>query len=455
MKTIQSVARFFPESCGGIQTHLLEILPSLQAQGIESKVAASIESQKEDTYNYQGIEVYRYPVLTRPPEEPNHGEVPHDGFQFFADWLKQNSADIYHQHQWNFTCGLPHLRLAKQLGLATVVTLHLAQAICQRRTMLLNGQQQCDGKIDLIRCSSCCDDLTSKFPNLAVKALSQIPLSCLGRLSLPQSVYAPTSLSNTKGALLRPLAVPAYVKARQRSLQEMAQFADRIVAVCEWLYQALLDNGVPKEKLVLCRCGIADSWQQTQATSTRNNNCLQVGYLGRWSQMKGVHILIEAIKSLPADLPIELKIHAIAEENKYSQQMMEKIKDDSRIQTLPPLTREELPSALAKFDLLAVPSQCLETGPLVVLEAHACGTPVLGSNLGGIAELVQHDINGWLVEANNIQAWADALSKLAFNPNLLDRLRQDIQPVRTVSTEATELKTMYEQILSISRPVCV
>ena len=45
---------------------------------------------------------------------------------------------------------------------------------------------------------------------------------------------------------------------------------------------------------------------------------------------------------------------------------------------------------MANFDLLAVPSQWMETGPIVVLEAHAVGTPVLGANLGGIAELVHH-----------------------------------------------------------------
>ena len=43
---------------------------------------------------------------------------------------------------------------------------------------------------------------------------------------------------------------------------------------------------------------------------------------------------------------------------------------------------------LAGFDMLAVPSQWQETGPLVVFEAQALGVPVLGSDLGGIAELI-------------------------------------------------------------------
>lgn len=444
MKTIQSVARYFPEKCGGIQVHLSEILPILKSRGIESKIAASTTSQHEDSYYYNNIEVYRYPVFPRPPEEPNHGQFAHGGFELFANWLKRQQADIYHQHQWNFTCGLPHLKLAKQLGFKTIVSIHLAQAICQRRTMLLNGIEICDGKIDRVRCSSCCDDLTSQLPDVAIKTLSHVPISWLSSIPLPQSVYAPTSIEKTKGILLRPLAVPAYVAARQRSLLEMAQFADRIIAVSNWLYQALLINGVPEEKLVLCRCGIADSWQQTKSKSSEKNHFLKVGYLGRWNRMKGIDVLVKAICQLPANLPIKLDIHAIAEDEQYYQSVLKLIEDEPRISILPPLSRENLAPALANFDLLAVPSQCLETGPLVVLEAHACGTPVIGSNLGGIAELVTHGVNGWLVEATNIKAWTNALTKLIQDSNLLQKLRQGIQPVRTLSTEVAELISIYK-----------
>ncbi len=52
---------------------------------------------------------------------------------------------------------------------------------------------------------------------------------------------------------------------------------------------------------------------------------------------------------------------------------------------------------LASYDATVVPSQWLETGPLIVLESFAAGTPVIGSNLGGVAELVSHDRDGWLV----------------------------------------------------------
>ncbi len=394
MKTIQAVARYFPEQCGGIQVHLSELLPGLQAQGVESKIAASVDESQEDTYNYGGVEVYRYPVFPIPKKEPNYGQFPHGGFEYFARWLKQQKADIYNQHQWTPKCGLPHLRFAKELGMATIVTVHLPHPICQRGTLMLNGQQACDGKIDQVRCSYCCG-VPKSVPSSAIKSLSRtpMPVSVMAGELLRSLDYAPapikaTQVHNKAGGLLRPFSVPAYVAARQYGLVEMVKYADRIVAVCQWLYEALLANGVPKEKLVLCRYGVSDSWQKRVLPLKQQNRPLRVGFLGRWDAVKGIHILVEAVKSLPTDIPIELFIHGVPQDETYRKEIMVRVAEDTRIHIKRQLTREELPSALPNFDVLAVPSQWLETGPLVVLEAHALGIPVVGSDLGGIAELI-------------------------------------------------------------------
>ena len=61
------------------------------------------------------------------------------------------------------------------------------------------------------------------------------------------------------------------------------------------------------------------------------------------------------------------------------------------------------PAFLSRIDVLAVPSQWLETGPLVVLEAFAAGTPVIGSDLGGIRELVSDGRDGLLVPHDDVR----------------------------------------------------
>lgn len=447
MKTIQSIARYFPDPCGGIQIHLSELVPVLRANGIESQVTAAHRFQ-ELIYHHNGIEVHRYPVVTAPKPEPNHGHLPPRALEGFLRWLQRQDAALYHQHQWTPECGLPHLKAAKELGLATVVTIHLPVPICQRNTLMFQGQEACDGQINWVRCSRCCG-VPGQLPTAAIQLLGRlpIPVSQVARGLLRRSPSLPASLRGMAETLLTPFSIPRFVAARQDSLREMVRWSDRIIAVSQWLYDALLLNGVPPEKLVLCRCGVSGDLKKSSARAALPDKRLKVGFLGRWNANKGIHILVEAMQQLPAEAAIDLVLYSIEDDPVYRQRLLARIGNDPRIQIAPPLTRDQVAPALAKLDVLAVPSQWLETGPLVVLEAHACGLPVLGSHLGGIAELVQHRVNGLLLPPRDPQAWATALLQLSDDPGLLHQLRRGIRPVRSIGTEAMELAALYRHLV--------
>jgi glycosyltransferase involved in cell wall biosynthesis len=102
---------------------------------------------------------------------------------------------------------------------------------------------------------------------------------------------------------------------------------------------------------------------------------------------------------------------------------------------------------LRSYDLLAVPSQGLETGPLVVLEAFAAGVPVIGSRLGSIAEIVRDEVDGVLVPNATAEGWAHALRRFSEDRGLIERLRTAVHPPRTMSTVAKEMATLYRQTL--------
>jgi glycosyltransferase involved in cell wall biosynthesis len=125
---------------------------------------------------------------------------------------------------------------------------------------------------------------------------------------------------------------------------------------------------------------------------------------------------------------------------------------DHRIRFHAPVTRSAVIPTIARHDLLAVPSQWLETGPFVVLEAFAAGVPVLGSDLGGIAELVSHAVDGILIEPASLRAWSDALARLAGDPGLLARLKAGVRPPRRMEAVAREMHELYRELLSRSSP---
>jgi glycosyltransferase involved in cell wall biosynthesis len=94
-----------------------------------------------------------------------------------------------------------------------------------------------------------------------------------------------------------------------------------------------------------------------------------------------------------------------------------------------------------------VPSVWYENSPNVILEAFAHRTPVIASDLGGMAELVQHDVNGLVFEPGNAKALARQLRRLLDDSDLLARLRDGITPVRTIGDEMRQVIDIYGSVV--------
>ena len=77
------------------------------------------------------------------------------------------------------------------------------------------------------------------------------------------------------------------------------------------------------------------------------------------------------------------------------------------------LDKPELKRLIGEARALVLPSEWYENAPVSVLEAYALGRPVIGTQIGGIPELVVHSETGVLVEPGNVAMLADALSVVA------------------------------------------
>lgn len=449
MKSIHTTNWYFPDSSGGVEVYIDALLQGLQAHGVEAIVAAPRQGNGEDTYEYNNIPVYRYPIFPEFTKIQRIKQLPHGGFEFFINWLKNHQADIYHQHSWRFDCGWHHLAQARRLGMATVVTIHIAEPLCLRDTMMRHGKEACNGLIDATNCSRCLG-VSERMPTWALERLSRLPLTL--------SVAAEKKLLAAKSIRLRQLgrtfSTPTLVTEHRRQLMQLVTLADRVILPSKWQYEAFRLNGFPEEKMLLCRQGVASKFERKVVATKLQNSTFKIGFLGRWQESKGVLTLVEAVHRLAADVSVELILHA-THPGKYDMGNRDKVLAiaavDQRIRIAKPLSRQAVPEVLASFDLLAVPSQCMETGPLVVLEAQAVGVPVLGSNLGGITELVHHGVDGWLVPANDVTAWTQAIATLAKDADLLAKLRQGIRPVRTMDDVALEMLALYQELLAAAQ----
>lgn len=139
-------------------------------------------------------------------------------------------------------------------------------------------------------------------------------------------------------------------------------------------------------------------------------------YVGRLSEEKGPDVLIRAAAlagvavDIVGDGPERAALEALAT------QLGARVRFHGR------LPRAEVLAKMRAAAVTVVPSRCYENQPLAVLESFACGVPVIGSDLGGISELVEPGVDGALVAADDPQSLADALTSMLGDRAVLSEL---------------------------------
>jgi glycosyltransferase involved in cell wall biosynthesis len=440
IRVAQATAWYPPAHMGGTEVYLLGLIRELREKGILCRVIGPLEPAVADGDEVEGAILRTYEVNANPSFAELHGGAPHDGFSRFKSILVEEKFDVYHQHSWSRGLGAHHLRAARQAGLRTALTVHTPNNICMRGTMMHFGESACDGRVDPFICASCWSHARGAPKSLAY-ALALVPSSIGFTLvnSLPRSRFSTA------------LCARALAERKRTEFWEMVTNADQIVAVCGWLYEALAQNGVPPEKLTLSRQGVDPAFACAAAGSHRqgsNDGVIRLLYLGRWHPVKGIDVVVRAMRRVEAQLPIELVIHGVGdgpEEQAYATAVRRLADGDNRIKIAAAVPRDRLVETFARANALVVPSLWLETGPLVVLEAKAVRLPVIGSRLGGIAELVQEPHDGILVRSGDVKAWADAITRFA-RTSALVRTNEKLNDVRTMREAADDMAALYDRM---------
>lgn len=118
-------------------------------------------------------------------------------------------------------------------------------------------------------------------------------------------------------------------------------------------------------------------------------------FLGRLSREKGLQTLIHAFKGLPN---INLKIAGTGEEMASLQQI-----SSPNIDFLGFVKGEALKSMIANASFIIIPSEWYENNPMTIIESYSLGKPVIAARIGGIPEIVNHNMTGYLFESANIE----------------------------------------------------
>jgi glycosyltransferase involved in cell wall biosynthesis len=157
--------------------------------------------------------------------------------------------------------------------------------------------------------------------------------------------------------------------------------------------------------------------------------------------------LARAVRAIPRAIAFELQIRGPQLDDatrRFVDELKATVGDDPRVRFEPAVPGRDVPRVLADLDVLLCPSIVFENGPTIALEAMAVGTPVIGSRVGNIAEIVDDGITGRLVAAGDVDAWKTALADVASNPAAtIDVWRRALSHPRTMDDIARDYLDLY------------
>ena len=372
----------------------------------------------------------------------------------FEHFLDVVNPDIVHfQHFVRLSASM--VEVAKRRGIPTILTLHDFWFLCPQIQLLTNSNQICYGPDSNTKCANCENIFhiygelhsSESFPDRKDTKVNFFkyppePFRTVKKL-LPSKLKAALKEKLLKTRPAAGSITPEMIGKRSRFLRQILDKVDVILAPSKFLRERFISYGIGKNRIVHSDYGIDHRLLINCAKEFSNK--FRFGFVGGTSEHKGIRVLIQAfnkIKENNTDLFVFGPYHPA-----YLDKLKRELKIDSRITFCGPFNNGEISSVFSKIDVLVYPSIWHENRPIAILEALFAKIPVITSNLGGMAELVQDGVTGLLFEAGNPEDLAQKMVSLIDNPELMRRLSETPRRVKTIEENAAELDEIYDSLL--------
>jgi glycosyltransferase involved in cell wall biosynthesis len=244
------------------------------------------------------------------------------------------------------------------------------------------------------------------------------------------------------------LAQPALLREFHRSFSEITAGASHLVACADFVRERLVSNGVAPNRISVLRQALPGSTRTRVLRSLPTSGRLKLGFFGRLTKDKGPDLLVAGARTLRSegyDATVELAGPLARADEPWLTPWLEANRTFARHVGV--LGGDRLLEWIATRDLIVIPSRCLETGPLALLEAWDANTPAIGTASGGIAEFMgSQGLSDHLFAVDDVAGLAATVR----------RLSRDARSVTVTVPGIDELvrstQAIYERACSTSPP---
>jgi glycosyltransferase involved in cell wall biosynthesis len=343
--------------------------------------------------------------------------------------LATTSFDLAHIIS-GYLLGTQAIEAIHEAGIQLVVSPMEYWFLCAQINLIQPAGHLCSGPESIVKCTRCLMETKRRYrmPTQYTPALADTVWKLLGNSSI-------TAEKRTS------------VKRRQHSLRHALSKADGVICNSRFLITLFDRYGYDTQHYSFVRQGL--NIPETLPPRSDNPDTLRLIYVGQIQPHKGIDLLVSAaIKLLDMGCPITLDLWGSeSQAPEYTANLKARSMPYPSIHWNGQYNGSKVWDVLAAGDILVIPSRWYENSPNVILEAYTAGLPVIATNLGGMAELIDHDTSGLLFELNDIDDLVKQLQRLLNEPDLLSRLREGIPPVKTIDDEMQEIMSHYQRIM--------
>jgi len=454
MRIVQVIHGFPPYSAAGSELYTYNLTRELSKKE-EVYVFYRIADPERDEYemrfeNYNEIKVcninntFRY---CESFEKAYNNDIISKKFGLFLDQVK---PDII--HFGHLTCLSTSLvEEGKKRKIPIVFTLHDFWLLCQYGQLLKPDLSICYRPVDS-ECVRCLE------PKLAIRGNIRKVIRIIKK-TIPDFANR-VRLGRILVKILRPFAKASLlnkdsgvrIKKRMNHINKMCSLVDIFISPSKFLLEKYVASGIPREKILYHDYGFnTDRFNDFSKVKSQK---LRFGYIGTFIPSKGVHVLLKAFNSIQSE-NVELRLHGKAapyhpgfeDYPNYLRSLGKK----RNILWFGEYDNEDIAKIISEIDVIIVPSIWFENSPLTIHEAFMARIPVITSNIGGMAELVQHQENGLLFRLGDSKDLAKKLEMILHNPLLIKKLSNNIKPVISIEDHASEISRIYLDLISNRR----
>ncbi len=395
-------------------------------------------------YRVVKLEKLRYHVVTPPIRWAYRFLSPADwsvAVSWATEALTVLNPSVVHLQFWQNLTWVMHA--AVQLGIPTVYSIHDYGMACHRTILITGTGDLCDAKPMSEKCAKCvisgrgllgrANELVVRVPlarSLLDVSFGKDENGWLARKGCVRS----TAITRTELVISRARYLFSHAAAVIAASPVAATYASSLGALATnihllpWFHHGFCGRGPSRRK-----------------RSTRE---LSLGYIGRLSPEKGVHILLRALTLLKDVDRLTLHIAGVADSD-YGRSLLRQfslLAGRAHIRWHGWVSPPNTPAFFSEIDVSVLPSLSQDNCPLSLVESIASGCPVICSDVPSMTHLVKQGVNGWVFPMGDSKALAHVIHQIAVSPEVVEQFAERLPPVMDIARYATELATIYESI---------